>query len=287
MADEKNNEKPETVNKDKQKSSKALFDDFLPLEELVYAPLDALIQSNERLHAQIVETIRGMGDVKQEGKKEVVHLKHVNLAYDQLSQETGDKYRIDNLRVKVPLLSIIPVSNLNIEEAEIDFSAEIRSVQDEKTRKSEIMARICSPLQKEGDFLPKVSYKIKVKTLSATEGLMRITDTLSSRQVAKEKESKSVTSSGELASEGQQKIFAETRKLKGKISSLKVLYNKISDMMKEQEKLKEIYPQLKRERDAETEQYLKIQSDILVQICGYQKQIVDMEIEDELYNKYE
>lgn len=287
MADEKNGEKLEAANKDKQKSAKALFDDFLPLEELVYAPLDALIQSNERLHAQVVDTIRAMGEIKHEGKKEVVHLNHINLAYDQLSQETGDKYRIDNLRVKVPLLSIIPVSNLNIEEAEIDFSAEIRSVQDEKTKKSEIVARICSPLQREGDFLPKVSYKIKVKTLPATEGMMRITDTLSSRQVAKERESKSVTSSGELACEKQQKVFAETRKLKGKISSLKTLYQKISDMLSEQEKLKEIYPQMKRERDTEKEQYLKTQSDILAQICSYQKQIVDMEIEDELYNEHE
>lgn len=171
---------------EKEKSNGEIMDnDFIPLDDLVYAPLHALAQSNHRLRAQIVDAIKSMGTSKQSGQEETIHLNNINIAYDQLRPESEDGYSVDSLQVQVPLLSIVPVTNLNVEKAEIDFFAEIKAVNNEETGETKINARICAPSQRDSDFLPKVSYKLQIASIPATEGILRLTDTLSSNQVAK------------------------------------------------------------------------------------------------------
>jgi len=41
--------------------------DFIPLDDLVYAPLHALAVSNQQLRAQVVEAIKSMGTLRQNG----------------------------------------------------------------------------------------------------------------------------------------------------------------------------------------------------------------------------
>ena len=53
--------------------------DFMLLDDLVYAPLHALAQSNHQLRAQIVEAIKSMGRKKQVGKDEVIDLESLNI----------------------------------------------------------------------------------------------------------------------------------------------------------------------------------------------------------------
>ena len=38
--------------------------DFIPLDDLVYAPLHALAKSNQQLRAQVVDAIRSMGTLR-------------------------------------------------------------------------------------------------------------------------------------------------------------------------------------------------------------------------------
>ncbi len=263
--------------------------DFIPLNDLVYAPLHALAESGHRLRSQIIDAIKSMGTSKQNGQEETIHLNNINIAYDQLRPEGEEGYSVDSLQVQVPLLSIVPIANLNVEKAEIDFSTEIKAINNEETGETKINARICAPSQRDSDFLPKVSYRLKIASIPATEGILRLTDSLSSSQVAKKLDTRPVAVSGDLGSNEQKKTLVETKKLKAKIGRLKQLHKKISDMIAEQERLHQISKDAFEEDTYEfdKDKYLMAQSNIINRIMEYQEQIMNMEIRYGLEKDYE
>lgn len=271
------------------KNSESYMDsDFIPLDDLVYAPLHALAKSNQQLRAQIVDAIRSMGAAKQNGQEEIIHLNNINIAYDQIRPESEEGYSVDNLQMQVPLLSVVPITNLNVEKAEIGFSTEIR-VLNEQEGKCKINARICSPEQRESNFLPRVSYKMQISSIPATEGILRLTDILSANQVAKKLDTTPVAISGDMGSDDQKNIWQEVSQLKTKIMKLKQLYQKISEMIAEQEKLYQISKDAFEENtyDFDKDKYLMAQSNITNRIMQYQEKIMNLEITYGLEKDYE
>lgn len=262
--------------------------DFIPLDDLVYAPLHALAKSNQQLRAQVVDAIKSMGSLRQNGQEETIRLNNINIAYEQVRQEGDEGYSVDNLQMQVPLLSIIPITNLNVEKAQIDFSTEVKA---EKRDDDSCMitARICSPEQRESDFLPRVSYRMQINSLPATEGIMRLTDMLSSNQIAKKTDTTPVAVDGNLGSSNQKNTWQEIAKLRAKIKKLKQLYQKISDMVDEQERLQQISRDAFEEntREFDKDKYLMAQANITNRIMQYQEQIMNREIEFGLEKDYE
>lgn len=288
MADEPMKQQESSKHADENNQKGYRDSDFILLDDLVYAPLYALAKSNHQLRAQVVEAIRSMGITKQNGQEETVYLSNINIAYDKVRPEADEGCSVDNMQLQVPLLSIVPITSLNVEKAEIDFSTEIQVV-NEQDGKYQINARICSPEQRESDFLPRVSYKMKVKSIPATEGVMRITDILSANQMAKQLDTTPVAVDGNLGSEDQKNIKQEVGKLKAKVKKLRQLYQKISDMIAEQERLQQIsqdaYADITREFDKD--KYLMAQSNIANRIMEYQEKIMNREIEFGLEKDYE
>ncbi len=273
---------------EEEKNSSFKESDFILLDDLVYAPLHALAKSNRQLRAQVVEAIKSMGTLRQKGTEETVCLNHINIAYEQVRPEGEDGYSVDNLQMQVPLLSIIPVTNLNVEKAEIDFSTEVKAEKGEDGN-CRITARICSPEQRESDFLPRVNYKMKITSLPATEGIMRLTDMLSSNQIAKKTDTTPVAVDGNLGSDDQKRIRQEISRMKAKIQKLKQLYQKVSDMMAEQERMEQISRETFEEntREFDRDKYLMAQSHIANRIMEYQEKIMNREIELGLDKDYE
>lgn len=273
---------------EEKKSGEIMDNDFIPLDDLVFAPLHALAQSNHKLRAQIVDAIKSMGTSKQSGQEETIHLNNINIAYDQLRPEE-EGYSVDSLQVQVPLLSIVPIANLNVEKAEIDFSTEIKTVNNEDTGETKINARICAPSQRDSDFLPKVSYKLQISSIPATEGILRLTDALSASQVAKKLDTTPVAVSGDIGSDEHKSVLLETKKLKGKISRLGQLHQKIADMIAEQERLHQISKDAFEEDTYEfdKDKYLMAQSNVVNRIMEYQERIMNMEIKYGLEKDYE
>lgn len=262
--------------------------DFIPLDDLVYAPLHALAKSNQQLRAQVVEAIKSMGTVRQSGQEEVVRLNNINIAYDQVRPEGDEGYSVENLQMQVPLLSIVPITNLNVEKAEIDFSTEVRAEKQDEGQ-CVINARICSPEQRESDFLPRVSYKLQITSLSATEGIMRLTDMLSSNQIAKKTDATPVAVDGNLGSADQKNTWMEVSKLKAKIKRLKQLYQKVSDMIADQERMEQISKDAFEEvsREFDKDKYMMALSNIANRIMEYQERIMNQEIQFGLDKDYE
>lgn len=274
---------------ERKKSGAIMDNDFILLDDLVYAPLHALAKSNCRLRAEVVEAIRSMGIAKQNGQEEVIHLDNLNIAYDQIRPEGEDGYSVDNLQVQVPLMSIIPITNLSVDKAEIDFSTEIKAVNNEETGETKINARICSPSQRESDFLPKVSYKLQVSSIPATEGILRLTDALSANQVAKKIDTTPVAIDGDMGSADQKNTVQRIKELKTKIGKLKQLHQKISDMIAEQERLYQISKDSFAEDTYEfdKDKYMMAQSNIINRIMEYEEEIMNLEISYGLDKDYE
>lgn len=262
--------------------------DFIDLDALVYAPLHALAESNSQLRASVVEAIKSMGTLRQSGQDECVHLNNLNIVYEQVRQEGDDGYNVDNLQMQVPILSIVPITNLNVEKAQIDFSTEVK-VDKDGTGQCKIMARICSPEQRESNYLPRVSYKLKIGSLAATEGIMRITDLLSASQVAKKLDTTPVAVDGNLSSDRQKDIWREVSVLKAKVKKLKQLYQKISEMISEEERLRQISGDAYAEDiwAFDKEKYTAAQSNITKRIMEYQEEIINREIMAGLEDDYE
>jgi hypothetical protein len=81
----------------------------------------------------------------------------------------------------------------------------------------------------------------------------------------------------------------DVSKLKGKIKKLKQLYQKISDMISEQENMMELSQAGFEEdtREFDKDKYLMAQSNIANRIMDYQEQIMNKEIEYGLNKDYE
>lgn len=263
-------------------------DEFLPLDELVYAPVQALANSNRQLQSQIIELLKSTGTVRQDGSEEIIQLDSLNIAYEQVRPEAEDEYSVDNLQLKLPLLSVIPLSNLKIDEAEIDFSVEVRA---ESGRDGDyaLSARICSPEQRDSDFLPRVCYQLKLGSIPATEGILRLTDLLGNNPVAKQTDTTPINVTGSPGSEEQKTIRMKCLALRNKIQRLKQLYKKVSDMMAEQERMYQISKSAFEDHvyDFDEDKYRMVQGNIANRIMKYQTEIMDLEITYGLEHDYE
>ncbi len=159
----------------------------------------------------------------------------------------------------------------------------------EETGETKINARICSPSQRDSDFLPKVSYKLQISSIPATEGILRLTDALGANQVAKKLDTRPVAINGDLGSDEQKNVHQEIKKLKAKISRLKQLHQKIEEMIIEQERLHQISKDAFDEDTYEfdRDKYRIAQSNVVNRIMEYQEQIMNMEIKYGLEKDYE
>lgn len=256
-----------------------LDSDFVNLDDLVYAPLHALAESNHKLRGEVINNVQNMATVDNTNNEAVYHLKRINIAYDQVRTDVDDSYGVDKLQVQVPLLSIVPVTNLGIEEAEIGFSAEVRTQENMEKTERKFEARVCSPEQRDSDFLPRVSYKMKVKSIPATEGIMRLIDSLSANQVAKKLESQIISSSGGPASEKQKQDMAALNELKSRVTTLKQLYAKVNDTLDEMEQLKKIKPAHNTGKPEYDKSFFENRKEAIVnEILKYQDEIMRKEI---------
>lgn len=273
--------------KDKQQEN-YINDEFLPLDDLVYAPLHALAKSNHQLQSQVVEALKNTGAVRQDGSEEIIQLDSLNIAYEQVRPESTDEYSVDNLQLKLPLLSVIPLSSLKIDEAELTFSVEVRA-DDGPEDAPALSARICSPEQRDSDFLPRVCYQLKLSSLPATEGILRLTDLLGNNPIAKQTDTTPINVTGNLGSEEQKSVRLQCSALRTKIQKLKQLHQKVSDMMAEQERMYQISKNAFEDNvyDFDKDKYLMVQGNIANRIMKYQTEIMDLEITYGLEHDYE
>lgn len=265
----------ENQHPDESSKTKVMDNDFMPLQELVYASLQALEESNIRLHNHAINAIKRLTSNTATNTDDIIHLKNLSLAFDQIHPD-DDGYCLDKMQLDIPLLSIISLTNLAIEKAEIDFSAEICTEIDNDGKKV-INAKVTSPEQRDTDHLPHISYKITVASEPGTEGLLRITDIMNTNQIARKTDSTPVSLSGELADESQKKNWKEINHLKTNVKRLTRLYSKISEIFSAQKNIRQGMSNNDKAALLDEQKFEEYKNTIGESIIKFQNQIAELE----------
>lgn len=109
---------------------------------------------------------------------------------------------------------------------------------------------------------------------------MRITDILSSSQIAKKVDSTPIASDGNVGTDEQKATSMKVKSFKNRVTELKKLYQKVERTIDEQERLLEISTEAFPNDTFEFDKgkYQMIQSHIANLIMQYEQQIIDEEI---------
>lgn len=175
---------------------------FVNLDELVYTPLRAVAQSNVQLSGSVMDLIASTGDTNPADANDTIHLKTVNLAYEQINNDSINGKVLEEIGLKIPLISIVPITNLQVKKTKVAFDAEIKKTKKNKKTKNHynMEARICSPLKqrRKDDGLPKISFEIELENVAVPEGMARFVDILNANPIPETLSSKQINDSGEV-----------------------------------------------------------------------------------------
>lgn len=229
----KETEQKEQSNQDKITSGKQ----FLPLNDLVYAPIDAIASSNARLSLAILDEIKSMGAVKIRNGEETLYLKKLNLAYERLHPTEHNEPYMESVQIEVPLLSIIKIPNLKIKNATLEFSTEVHISENEQNAPLTV-GKISSLNREKSTAQPVVNYKIDLKAVDETEGYMRILDILNANPVAKQIDASPISSDG-IVQNSEKDDFLFQRSLRQQEAALHKLHQEITEYMETRESLQE------------------------------------------------
>lgn len=217
---------------------KAIYkNDYISLDDLVYAPLHAVSESNMKLSTNIIELINKTGSIdKGPDGEEVIKLKTINLAYKQIKNDETDTQQIEEVELKIPLLSIFPISGLQVNNAAIKFNVEINGIVkdgDERVLSAQVSARNT----RHSDHLPKFSYEIDLKNTPCPEGLLRFMDILNINPIPAKLASSDIDEDGRIASGKFQEYYNNLKRLKKIESKLNKACSKLSLLIDEKKRL--------------------------------------------------
>lgn len=197
---------------------------FINLEDLVYTPLHAISQSNTNLSKSVIDLIASTGNINPTDTDNTIHLKTINLAYEQINNDSMNGKIIEEIGLKVPLVSMLPITNLQVKKTKLSFDAEIKRVhKDNKNNKYIMESRVCSKSKqrRKDDGLPKLSFEIELESVPIPEGMARIVDVLNANPIPEILSSKQLNDKGEV-------VVGEEAAYYNKMKALKLKETKIN-----------------------------------------------------------
>lgn len=177
--------------------------EFTDIASLVWAPIDAVAQSNLSISRKIIEAVEAAGSKKPIIGDKITILDYMGLQYKHV-KGSGDEETIEDILLQVPLLSIVPLTSMKVKNAIIDFNAEVRSFKKEDQMIG-FEARICAPEVRTSDNISKVHFKICLENEPITEGLARVQDIMDLQQITRSIATRPVSDDGEEVT-GQERI---------------------------------------------------------------------------------
>ena len=92
----------------------------LNMEQLISTPLAAAVDAGVRLADATAQFIKNVGMDEQD------HARHAEFLYEQHAISESGEDTVQEMRINVPLLSIVPVPNLHIDEINLLFDMEVK-----------------------------------------------------------------------------------------------------------------------------------------------------------------
>ncbi|AIG97234.1 MULTISPECIES: DUF2589 domain-containing protein [Archaeoglobus] len=145
----------------------------LLLDQIIATPLRSMVEAQQESANATVEFLTSLID--ENGKP-----KGIELAYEQTVFDPERGAVSEKNRVKIPLLTLVPVPYLSIDEAEIDFSAKIVATSKQQKGKFVPLYAVYAPkAETKTDLNGELNIKIKVKRTEIPEGIARMITVLS------------------------------------------------------------------------------------------------------------
>lgn len=99
----------------------------LPMDQLIGAPLRAASDASAQLAESTMEFIRGVG-FDENGK-----VRTAAFGYQKCSSNEDSTSSLEEMQVEIPLLAVVPVPNLQVDEVNILFDIEVKQSQRRET----------------------------------------------------------------------------------------------------------------------------------------------------------
>lgn len=217
-----------------RKDSNKYSNNFINLDDLVYTPLRAISQSNINLSGSVMDLISSTGDINPTDESNTIHLKTVNLAYEQINNDSMNGKTIEEVGLKIPLVSVLPITNLQIKRTKINFDAEIKKIhRDYKNNKYIMESRVCasSKQRRKDDGLPKLSFEIELESVPISEGMARIVDILNANPIPQILSTKQVDDRGEVVVGEKAEYYQKIKLLKSKEARINRIADKLTSLI--------------------------------------------------------
>ncbi|MCH3917631.1 MAG: DUF2589 domain-containing protein [Spirochaetia bacterium] len=142
----------------------------VPIEQLIAAPFKAAIEAQRQLAQSTVDFISSVG--MEKGKTKTI-------SFGLTSPENGE-----SMEIKAPVLALVPLPELAIEEMNIDFQMEVTATdkveQEDREEQVAVSGKVTSSATgtRETNQSAKYQIHVKAKKQEPPEGLSRILDLL-------------------------------------------------------------------------------------------------------------
>lgn len=223
----------------------------LDMGQLIGIPIRAICDANIDITNSVDRYIDAVG-LSENGR-----VTTKSFIYKRMSTDEYQNDILEEIKLEVPLLSMLPVPSLQVEEADVEFCLEIKELKsinqnvDERKDLSEFelnqMIGHIAPLRtnlRETDNLPKCMIHLKATRADLTEGMSRVLDLLNTAIIPERLDFTAVDKNG----------FPLERKLVEKTEDEKNLENKLKQLADLLEQLQLDYLKMKEEFS----DYLKI-----------------------------
>jgi hypothetical protein len=183
------------------------------LKDLVYTALDAIQAANMQMSNNMLATIKKFSDdVGHEKGTPLWQLKTIELVYNQIRNDDLDMLCTEKIGLKVPLLALMPLSNLKVSRSKIQFSTEVEEV-DFRDGKVDIYTKVTSADSDRSQHSSRIDFEIEMESDPVAEGLARVIDQLSQNFLPDVRETVPIDSQGKPLDESGKASYLRRKKL--------------------------------------------------------------------------
>ncbi len=197
---------------------------FVPIDDLVFAPINAIKEADIELSNGILKQIATFSE-REDGIEEipVMKLKNIKFLYERAkSDQEGEK--IETMGLTVPAASIVPLSALQICHSAVKFRVEMKT-ESGKDGSFDLLGKLAAGQQRKTDFLPKMSFHIKTESAPLPEGVARLIDVLDINQIPSVEEKTYVDTDG--IPQKNQELYAARSKAASAVRRLEAMIEKL------------------------------------------------------------
>ncbi len=165
----------------------------IPIGQLIYQPLKAIHESNELLVDHYLDSVRTLA-YRKDSKGRRTKVRTLDMELERPIVRGNGTQGTQTIEVKPPLLSLVTINSLMVEEATIDFNIEVTTM-DEKTTLNEaalstsagygaysMTGKLTTRTEKtrKTDMTAKYTVNVVAKQQEPAEGMGKLTELLSS-----------------------------------------------------------------------------------------------------------